>query len=88
MVRYKVIATVKSLIGECPSGNKVGDRIELARGKVTGIKCASAFNSIYPTIFAMRYGADMPWLKEDVAVVQCPDPEHCLTFEVKREKEE
>ena len=87
MVRYKVIATVSSLIGECPRGNKVGDRIALARRKVTGIKCTSTFNSIYPTMFAMRYGADLPWLKDAVAVVPCPDPAHCVTFEVKREKD-
>lgn len=87
MVRYKIVATVTSLIGECPNGNKVGDRIEITRGKVTGVKCPTAFNSIYPTIFAMRYGAELPWLKDkDVAVVQCPDPEHCLTFEIRRER--
>ena len=55
MVRYKITTTVKSLICECPNGNKVGDRIDVARGKVTGIKCPSAFNSIYPTIFAMKW---------------------------------
>jgi hypothetical protein len=34
MVHYKIFATVTSLIGECPNGNKVGDRIEITRGKV------------------------------------------------------
>ena len=57
-------------------------RIEVARGKVTRIKYPSAFNSIYPTIFAMRYGAELPWLKDNVVVEQCPDPEHCVTFEI------
>jgi uncharacterized repeat protein (TIGR04076 family) len=35
----------------------------------------------------MRYGAELPWLKDkDVAVAQCPDPEHCVTFEIRRER--
>lgn len=89
MVRYKVFATIKSLIGKCPNGNMVGDRIEIERGRVTGIKCPAAFNSIYPTIFAMRFGAELPWLKDkNVAIAQCPDSEHCVTFEIRREKEE
>jgi uncharacterized repeat protein (TIGR04076 family) len=88
VVRYKTVATVKSLIGKCPNGNKVGDRIEISSGQVTGIKCPSAFNSIYPTVCAMRYGAELPWLKDkNIAVSQCPDPEHCVTFEIRREKE-
>jgi len=87
-VHYKIAATVVRLIGECPSGNKVGDKIEVARGKVTGVKCPDAFNSMYPTIFAMRYGAELPWLEDkNVAIAQCPDPEHCVTFEIRREKE-
>jgi len=89
MVRYKIVATVVSLKGECPNGNKAGDRIQIAREKVTGVKCPTAFNSIYPIIFAMRFGAELPWLKDkDIAVAQCPDPEHCVTFEMRREKEE
>jgi len=85
---YKIVATVKSLIGECPSGNRVGDRIEIGGGQVTGVKCPDAFNSIYPTVFAMMYGAELPWAKDkNVALAQCPDPEHCVTFEIRRHKE-
>jgi len=89
MVRYKIVATVRSLIGKCPNGNTVGDKIEVARGQVTGVKCPAAFNSICPTIFAMRYGAELPWLRDkNVALQQCPDPEHCVTFEIRRDREE
>lgn len=71
MVRYKIVATIKSLIGKCPNGNRMGDKIEIARGQVTGVKCPDAFNSIYPTIFAMRYGAELPWLKDkNVAIAR------------------
>lgn len=83
----KVVATVKSVKGACPNGNRVGDRIEVTRGKVSGIKCPAAFNAIYPIIFAMRCGADLPWLKDkDVALAQCPDPEYSVTFEIRRTK--
>jgi uncharacterized repeat protein (TIGR04076 family) len=87
MVRYKVIATVKSVKGKCPNQNQVGDRIEVERGKVVGCKCPSAFNSIYPIVFAMRFGAKLPWLEdEDVAIAACPDPEHQVIFEIRRVK--
>jgi uncharacterized repeat protein (TIGR04076 family) len=37
----------------------------------------------------MRFGAELPWLEDrEVAVAQCPDPEYCVTFEIRREKEE
>ena len=89
-MNYKVVATVVKLLegAKCPNGYQVGDTIEVSRGKVTGIKCPSSFNSIYPTIFAMRLGAAsslVGHLKDkETFLEQCPDPKRCVTFEIKR----
>ena len=91
-MRYKIVATVVNMISKCPNGYEVGDKIEVSRGSVTGIKCPSAFNCIYPTIFAMRLGPAsclLGHLKDkEVATSQCSDPKRCVTFEIRRTGEE
>jgi uncharacterized repeat protein (TIGR04076 family) len=38
-----------------------------------------------PKIFAMRYGATFPWLKDpDVATHACPDAWNPVVFEIRR----
>ena len=50
-MRYKIEATVVNMISERPNGYEVGDKIEVSRGSVTGIKCPSALiASIQPSL--------------------------------------
>jgi len=87
LVKYRVSARVKKLIGKCPSGNCVDDRFEFSRKGISDCKCLSALHSIYPVAFAMKYGAELPWLEnKDIGFVECPDPEHQVIFELRREK--
>ncbi len=84
---YKIVATVKDVKGECAAGHKVGDVIELVRFDVKGFICPSAFAAIYPTIFAMKFGAEFPWEEDsDKTLVCCPDPRNLVIFEVRRVK--
>ncbi|MGB9441251.1 MAG: hypothetical protein WCB15_25145 [Desulfobacterales bacterium] len=46
----------------------------------------SALYSFLPKVFAMRYGADFPWLKKnkDVSTHACPDAYNPVVFEIRR----
>jgi len=87
---YKVVVTVLSVRGRCSFGHRVGDQIVFDGETVSGRVCLSALYSFLPKVFAMRYGADFPWLDEehkDVATHACPDAENQVVFEVRRIRE-
>jgi uncharacterized repeat protein (TIGR04076 family) len=87
---YKRIRVrVKSQKGECVAGHKVDDEIVFENDEIQGKLCISALYSMMPKIFAMKYGADFPWLKDkDVATHACPDGYNPVIFEIIREEPE
>ena len=69
---------------ECPYGHRVGDEWFIAGTTPEGM-CHSAFNAIYPSIRAMRFGAEFPWSSDkDIAYAACPDITNPIVFEIKR----
>ena len=83
-VPYKVKVTVDSVTkGKCPQGFGEGDSWLIADGKTPGGMCAGAYNSVGPAIRTLRLGGEHPWNEnKDVTYVSCPDPEHCVIYEV------
>jgi len=86
---YKIIARVVSQKGTCGFGYKVGDEVVFDGETIQGRICLSALYSFIPKVYAMRYGATFPWLKEneDVASHACPDAANPVVFEICRVKE-
>lgn len=87
---YKVIATVRSVGGHCGFGHQVGDQIVFDGDTVDGRICMSALYSFLPKVFALRHGADFPWLDaahKDVATHACPDAQNPVVFEIRRVRE-
>lgn len=85
---YKVIATVKSIGGVC-AFHEVGDQIIYDGRSIEGHFCGSAFVAMMPTMYAMRYVAEFPWLEgKDVTTFACPDAENPVVFEIRRVEEE
>jgi uncharacterized repeat protein (TIGR04076 family) len=82
----KIIAKVISQKGTCEFGHKVGDEVVFDGETVQGRVCLSALYSFLPKVFAMRYGATFPWLKDDKdrATHACPDAFNPVVFEVRR----
>jgi uncharacterized repeat protein (TIGR04076 family) len=86
---YKVIATVQSVKGHCDFGHEAGDQVVFDGETVQGRVCLHALYSFLPKVFAMRYGADFPWLEDkDVATHACPDAFNPVVFGVRRVKED
>ncbi len=82
---YKVYCRVVRQEGHCAFGHQVGDEIVFDGRTVQGEMCLHAMYSMLPKVFAMRYGAQFPWLENpDVSTHACPDAENPVVFEVVR----
>ena len=85
---YKIIATVQSVKGHCDFDHRVGEQVVFDGETVQGRVCLHALYSFLPKVFAMRYGADFPWLEDkDVATHACPDAFNPVVFEIRRVEE-
>lgn len=86
---YRVVARVISRQGTCDFGHNVGDEVVFDGETVQGRICLHALYSFLPKVFAMRYGAEFPWLKEnkDVSTHACPDAFNPVVFEIRRTRE-
>lgn len=82
---HKIVARVKEVRGHCGFGHQVGDEVVFDGETVQGRVCMSALYSFLPKVYAMRYGATFPWLKDpNVATHACPDAENPVVFEIVR----
>ena len=86
---FRIEAKVISQQGTCEFGHQVGDVIVFDGETIEGRVCLSALYSFLPKVFAMRYGAEFPWLKEnkDVSTHACPDAFNPVVFEIRRIRE-
>ena len=87
---YRIVVKVLSVDRTCGFGHKVGDQIVFDGETIDGRVCLSALYSFLPKVFAMRYGADFPWLDadhKDVATHACPDAWNPVVFEIRRIRE-
>ena len=90
----KITVTVKDIRGICGAGLKPGDKFVIEGSnlilKESDKVCPTALVSIYPMIFAMKFGVDPKFLGGEYA--QCLDPGPPYTcggtviFEIKAEK--
>ena len=83
---YRVEVKVLSQAGTCHFGHQVDDVIVFDGETIQGRVCISALYSFMPKVFAMRYGAEFPWLKDnkDVSTHACPDAFNPVVFEIRR----
>jgi uncharacterized repeat protein (TIGR04076 family) len=82
---FSIIVRVIRQEGHCAAGHQVGDEIVFDGQTVQGKVCLSALYSFLPKVFAMRYGAQFPWLDDkDVSTHACPDAWNPVVFEIRR----
>lgn len=83
----RIIVEVISQEGKCEAGHKVGgEKVIFEDHEVKGKLCFTAMYSMLPKIFALKYGADFPWMKEkDSATHACPDGYNPVIFKITRE---
>jgi len=86
---YPIEITLTKGEGICAAGHKVGDKFVVAGNTEQFCcepLCIHALASMLPKITAMRYGADLPWLKDnpDVSAHLCPDAANPHVFQLRR----
>jgi uncharacterized repeat protein (TIGR04076 family) len=82
---FTITATVISQEGSCVAGHRVGDEVVFEGQTIQGKLCIHALYSFLPKVFALRYGAEFPWVKDsDVATHACPDAYNPVVFELRR----
>ena len=86
---HRIIVKVISVQGTCEFGHQIGDEVVFDGQTIQGRVCLHALYSMLPKVFALRYGAEFPWLKDkDVATHACPDAYNPVVFEIRRVPEE
>ena len=85
---YKIVARVISQKGHCVAGHQVGDEVVIEGQTIEGKICIHALYSFLPKVFALRYGAEFPWVDDpDLASHACPDAYNPVVFELQRIRE-
>jgi uncharacterized repeat protein (TIGR04076 family) len=84
----KVIATVKSVKGNCSWGHEEGDSFEISCHDTAGL-CGFFYHDIYPYVSMLQFGGGFPvtWGNPDVVNVECMDKYNLVKMELKRVKE-
>ncbi len=81
----KVRLRIVSQKGTCVFNHKVGQEFDVSGVTPEGM-CPAAYHSAHPSIFALMFGAELPWEKEKgTAHIACPDSENPLVMEIKKE---
>jgi uncharacterized repeat protein (TIGR04076 family) len=82
---HTIVARVIRQEGYCAAGHQVGDEVVFDGLTVQGKVCIHALYSFLPKVFAMRYGAEFPWLEDQsVASHACPDAWNPVVFEIRK----
>jgi uncharacterized repeat protein (TIGR04076 family) len=82
---FTIIARVIQQEGYCAAGHQVGDTVVFDGQTVQGRVCIHALYSFLPKVFALRYGAEFPWVEDmDVSTHACPDAWNPVVFELRR----
>jgi len=82
----KIIATVKSVKGNCSWGHEAGDNFEISCHDTAGL-CGFFYHDIFPAIEMLQFGGGFPWGNPDVVTVECMDRYNLVTMELRRVKE-
>lgn len=88
---YNVVVKVLSQEGFCAAGYEVGDEIYFNNDEISGkLTCIDALTTLMPCVYAMHYGVEFPWQKEDPDhnTIPCPDVPNPVIFEVRRFRED
>jgi len=84
-----IVVEVIQQEGTCTAGHRVGDQVTFDGLHVRGRLCIHALYSMLPKVFALRYGAQFPWLRDkDVATHACPDAFNPVVFQIRRRRDE
>jgi len=93
----KLIARITGVKGSCSVGHKIGEEFEVhlyekgewstaeRKGTRAPNMCAHLFYAIFPYLAVLQYDGGFPWSQDkDLFRMNCPDPENCVSVEIRR----
>ena len=84
MTNNQIRITLISQTGTCPRGHRVGDTWTTEGASPNGL-CLGALNSLLPSVMALKFGGNFPWMKtQGEGVFACPDHAVQNVFKVER----
>ena len=75
----KIVATIKSVKGDCNAGHEKGDTFEISCFDSGGL-CGFFYHDIYPTLSTLQFGGKFPWCHGNVIELRCPDRSNLVTM--------
>ena len=96
-LKIRLIARVTGVKGFCRAGHKVGDEFDVSlyedglwstedrKSTQAPNMCCHLYYALFPYIAVLQYNGVLPWLEDkDVFHMNCPDPENCVSVEIRR----
>jgi len=81
MARFKVrVASVK---GHCGGGHAAGEELTVSAWDAGGM-CGYFYHDVFPYIMTLTMGGEIPWAKDGVLTLECPDRHNLVTVELER----
>lgn len=71
---------VESIRGVCTAGFQVGDEWILQKFTPPSEFCGITYCLLYPTIRSLVFGGKVPFAKDNILKVACPDHKNCTVF--------
>lgn len=81
----KIIATVKSVKGNCSWGHEIGDMFTVDCHDTAGL-CGFLYHDIFPYITMLQFSGGFPkeWGDPNVVTIECMDKTNRVTLELRR----
>jgi uncharacterized repeat protein (TIGR04076 family) len=77
-------AEVVSVAGQCGAGHRPGDRLSLSCWDSGGL-CGYFYHDIFPYLMTQTMGGEIPWARDGVLSLECPDRHNLVTIRLARE---
>jgi uncharacterized repeat protein (TIGR04076 family) len=83
----EVVATVKSVKGNCSWGHETGDTFRINCHDTAGL-CGFFYHDIFPYLAMLQFGGGFPkeWGNQDVVTMECMDRTNSVILELRKKK--
>lgn len=76
-------AVIKSIKGHCGAGHQAGDELSLSCWDSGGL-CGFFYHDIFYYVSALQFGGEIPWARDGVLTLECPDRHNLVTLELSK----
>lgn len=84
-VGHRVVATIKSVKGDCHWNHQAGDSFEISAHDTAGL-CGFFYHDLFPYVVMLQFGGGFPqeWGGPESVELECLDKSNAVTIELRR----